>query len=1497
MRKITFILMLSLVSLVGKATPIDYSTFFSASAMGTDPTLEKTSAVGSWAAGTTVGADVTNISPTVAASTLSYSNYIDNNAGKQISLASMATSNTRVSYYYLTSATTNNSGTFYTSALINMSTVGASSTAVLCLDRTLGTSQRAKVYIKSSGAGFVAGIGISSGTGITFSSTVYNLNEAHLIVVKFSNPAIGNDVATLYVDPTPGTLESANTAVSTQSATAAGTNYIKAITLIQNPGFAGKVAGIRFSTSWAEVIAPKIATPTANDAATINSTGFTASWSAVPNASSYDVKVYSGGSQVGSTVNTASTSLIISTLSSSTSYTYTVTAKVGATTYDFGNSLESTASNAFSTTGAVSALATPTNGSASLITAAGFTANWTAVANSESYDIKVYNSVPTLVSTTTASGEATNTKAIIGLSASTAYTYTVTATTTSALYSNSSASSPVSVTTNAFVTLSTPTVGVATAYTATGFTANWTAVSNASSYDVKLYQGASLISTTNFTGQATASGALSGLTAGLSYTYTVTAKGDGAVYSDSPASAASAAYTSGTPGMLSAIDIRSTGFTAYWVQTSGVTSYDVKLYQGTDLISTNTVAISGTGATASPSYIYTGLMAGLSYTYTVTSSDGFTSATSSSVSLINPTILETFSTWTAVSASAVNQSKLLYDGVTTGVFTCTTATILPSQSVGSAGTANGNARPSAGRLALGGTANPLVLPNVNNISTITIKAQAGTSGAGFKIQSSPDGVAAYTDVVSGSATFLSTVNTAATINVNSASNTYLKITPLQSGTIYLYDIQVNPYISATKLSTPIVGTPSVATATGFTANWTALSSDALGYYVKVYQGSTLVSTTYCDGLSSSSLVLTGLASGSTYTYKVVSKGDLTNFASSDASDASTSISTGSQLTRPVVSTASNIYSSGFTAAWTTSANASGYVVKTYLQGSASSFNTTNVSGQAVGSVIVTGLDPETIYTYKVYATGDNVTYFNSSYSLASTEFTTKKLVSVSGSSTASVDLTTLALTDDILVGSGGTLNLDASIALNKITVAAGGKLTLADTKAITANTIILQSTASGTASFVDENTSGSAITATVQQYLTSGRNWYMTIPVQSASTTNFSSAGSVVRYYEPNGQWYTQTVDSVFNPMRGYISAATATTGAVSFTGTLNTGEKYIDLTRTSTAAKPGFNLVGNPYPSFVNWESATKTNLETTMWYRSRNAGNSTYIFDTYNATTHAGTGNNGTTVTTNIPPMQAFWVRVATGNTTGRLTLNNTMRSHGSGTERMKAPKATEQQLLRLQVSNGTNSDEAIVVFNANASNNLDAYDSYKMSNNNMAVPEIYTLIANEELVINGMNSNNLQAEIPLGFRTGTLSTFSLKATEATNFKSDTHIILKDNVLNKQTDLTDGSQYTFSSDVANTTGRFSLIFKSAGVTTDVENTNSNLTNLVFVNNNGQIVIQNTTGLLRSFNIYNSIGQLVEKNTALNSTATSSKLNTGVYFVHLQNENNINTVCKVKVD
>jgi len=492
------------------------------------------------------------------------------------------------------------------------------------------------------------------------------------------------------------------------------------------------------------------------------------------------------------------------------------------------------------------------------------------------------------------------------------------------------------------------------------------------------------------------------------------------------------------------------------------------------------------------------------------------------------------------------------------------------------------------------------------------------------------------------------------------------------------------------------------------------------------------------------------------------------------------------------------------------------------------------------------------------------------------------------------------------------ISLDVNASVSDLTIGTGFSLTVNAGKQLTVSTTLtnngalnLLSDATGTATILTPATLSGTGTYSVQQYLTSGRNWYMSSPVESAQRSIFDAiAPNVYSFNEVAGNWDDPV--TALSPLKGYVAAVTST-GPVTFTGgKLNAGS-ISDATLTATAGPyRGFHLVGNPYPSYTNWVMATKTNLEQSIWYRTKNASGNP-VFDTFGAISHLGTHNNNNSsidVTEFIAPMQAVWVRVNTG-TTGTVGFDNSMRSHNDQTiptnrlkapaNRLKVPAATTQQVLRLQVSNGINSDEAIILFNTNAADGYDAYDSPKMSNNIATIPEIYTLAGSEQVVINGLSSVNVNPELTLGFTTGAANTFTIKATEISNFEEGTKIILKDNLLDTEKELTIGTDYSFSSPITTTDTRFTVLFKTAGIITAFDNNKAET--LTVFQQNGHITINSNNALPGTVTVYNAMGQ---KLIGVPTTGTNTVLNRnfvpGVYLVTVTVGGN-NTTKKILIN
>ncbi len=411
--------------------------------------------------------------------------------------------------------------------------------------------------------------------------------------------------------------------------------------------------------------------------------------------------------------------------------------------------------------------------------------------------------------------------------------------------------------------------------------------------------------------------------------------------------------------------------------------------------------------------------------------------------------------------------------------------------------------------------------------------------------------------------------------------------------------------------------------------------------------------------------------------------------------------------------------------------------------------------------------------------------------------------------------------DDLVV------NEDTEIIDNKeyanITVNAGIKLTVATGGRLIANSLTLKSdAANGTATFLN-NGNTTIATAKVEQYLSSAdsREWYyLSSPVIGAKSSLFGTSNRI-GYYKESEASYTSPFDVETKLLTGYgyvVNLVNTTNPTYTFLGKMNDGNISVIVTRTgSTAAKRGFNLVGNPYPSYLDFDAlhtANSSEIQSTIWTRTFEGNN--MVFKTYNADAQVGDDDQ---TTAHIAPLQAFWVKVSdagAGDESESLDFANLMRSHKgtNGYYNLRVPKVASRPMIRLQVNDDLNSDRAVILFDENADNNLDSYDSEKMFVES-AVPQIYTLAGTEKLVINSLNGTPDDREVSLGFKTDKSGNFTISAITLDNIAD---VILIDKQQNVEFNLTQGA-YEFSSEVVNNSDRFTIGFRAPNVPTGVEN------------------------------------------------------------------------------
>ncbi len=409
-------------------------------------------------------------------------------------------------------------------------------------------------------------------------------------------------------------------------------------------------------------------------------------------------------------------------------------------------------------------------------------------------------------------------------------------------------------------------------------------------------------------------------------------------------------------------------------------------------------------------------------------------------------------------------------------------------------------------------------------------------------------------------------------------------------------------------------------------------------------------------------------------------------------------------------------------------------------------------------------------------------------------------------------------------GNGSEVSISGAHSVNDIVLAEGTALTTetGSSLEVTEN-VIIQSNAV----FAAKGTTTISGTSIVELPLTGtgtggdtpdGRGWYVSSPISDATSSMFgdfedSENGNGLWYYNETTPGYVEIADNETNLSvgTGYIFR-TGTNNTIEFSGTLNTGDMTLSPSRTgSTDTLRGFNLIGNPYPAYLDWDAlyGASTNMRPTIWYRTSDASGN-MVFDTYNTNSGEGTSNNwyGSAVTGLIPPCQAVWVKVDADDSNGSLPMATSMLSAGNGETGLKA--ASTKEVIRLKAVKGSGSDEAIIVFLPEAGNSYDTYDSEKQFVDASGLPQLYSIAGSTKAVINGLSLHGAPEEIQLGISLQESGECKLEFTE---MNTGTTYYLYDKTANTKELIYEGYTYTFTSEAGYISDRFVLQANYTGV------------------------------------------------------------------------------------
>lgn len=494
---------------------------------------------------------------------------------------------------------------------------------------------------------------------------------------------------------------------------------------------------------------------------------------------------------------------------------------------------------------------------------------------------------------------------------------------------------------------------------------------------------------------------------------------------------------------------------------------------------------------------------------------------------------------------------------------------------------------------------------------------------------------------------------------------------------------------------------------------------------------------------------------------------------------------------------------------------------------------------------------------------------------------------------------------NLVVNNTAGLTINAPLIVSStLTINNGKLLTLSPIARLNVNGTILNN--AGAAGFVLNSASNSTaslihntnnVLATARRYIGGDSlAWhFLSSPIRNQSlsgdwkpTGSYSDGTGYDLYVwdEPANCWVYNLNNSVkptwnaihastnFISGKGYLYAVQAKLPTKQFVGQLNNGNIAISVSSLSSKSFKGFNLVGNPYPSSIDWKNNagfTRNMLETTgggynIWIWSYTAQN----YGVYNSADPTDNGTNN--ITRYISPHMGFFVKAASD---GTFVFKNAARVSNQAADWLRV-KAIENPLnaltLKVNSIDSIGSDEIKLNFGSE----FTQPGAGKMFSPAKSAPSLFIKNDNQDFTTFYLTTIKENPTIELGFKAGKDGKYTINATE---ISSDVEtLILEDKLTGKIADLQSSGIYTFTSKTTDKPERFNIHFSKQAM----ENFVLDFANVYSLNHQIYIDLNATKGDFK-IKILDIKGMLIKELTAVGGEQlTVSYPTKGVVFVQL---------------
>ncbi len=314
-----------------------------------------------------------------------------------------------------------------------------------------------------------------------------------------------------------------------------------------------------------------------------------------------------------------------------------------------------------------------------------------------------------------------------------------------------------------------------------------------------------------------------------------------------------------------------------------------------------------------------------------------------------------------------------------------------------------------------------------------------------------------------------------------------------------------------------------------------------------------------------------------------------------------------------------------------------------------------------------------------------------------------------------------------------------------------------------------------------------------------------------------------------------------------------------------------------------GWTLVGNPFPSGLDWSNVnhTKTNIADAYYIWNPTLGGSGQY-----ASFVAGVSNPVGALDANIPPMQGFFVKA----TAASPVLTFSAQGRTSGATKAQLRTSNYANLLQIRVTNEVNGiwDETAIASRSNATAAYeDSYDAFKLNSFNADAVNLSSLSSDQrKLSINSTSLWDHQTTIPL-YLTSSQAVAMRMTVDLDEVDAATPVFLEDLLLNQFHDLRTGD-YHFVHQIGQH-NRFIIHFNNLAAASIPQNTMERALVYAF---EGALYVKGLQGAA-AVRMMDMQGRVVfeAQNTNVDAAMLLPQLAKGTYLVQVQQGQSIKTV------